>query len=63
MDTSRNFRLALEIIFLLSKYFFLRMESRKRNKRGVVLRGRWEYGKFFVKKKITGGRGGGRGAY
>ena len=54
MDTSRNFRLALEIIFLLSKYFFLRMESRKRNKRGVVLRGRWEYGKFFEKKNNRG---------
>ena len=37
--TSRNFRLALEITFLLNKYFFLQMaydllsQSRKRNKR------------------------------
>ena len=35
--TSRIFRLALEIFFLLNKYFFLQMllpQSRKRNKRG-----------------------------
>ena len=42
--TSRIFRLALEITFLLNKYFFLQMaydllsQSRKLKKRGVLIR-------------------------
>ena len=42
--TSRIFRLALEITFLLNKYFFLQMayellsQSRKLNKQGFLIR-------------------------
>ena len=58
--TSRIFRLALEIAFLLNKYFFLQMayelllESRTLNKWGGLTKsGRCE---TFLKKQQAGGR-------
>ena len=55
--TSRIFTLALEITFLINKYFFLQMaqellsQSRKLNKRGCPNKS-WQV-KNFLKKKIT----------
>ena len=61
--TSRIFRLALEITFLLNKYIFLQMtyqlvsQSRKLNKQGGRNKsdGGGRAGNFFEKKIIGGG--------
>ena len=58
--TSRMFRLALEITFLLNKYLFLKManellsQSRKLNKWGVRLLGTREYVSLVMEMSVGG---------